>query len=64
MRGEQPGREAPICGIFCEKYSEKTLRIPMKRGLRSLNQSNSVAIATYEYLRQKNFKGLDEAYVE
>ena len=52
------GRES--CGLpedLIEKYSEK-------RGLRSLNQSNSVAIATYEYLRQKNFKGLDEAYVE
>jgi tRNA(Leu) C34 or U34 (ribose-2'-O)-methylase TrmL len=36
----------------------------MKKGLRSLNQSNSVAIATYEYLRQKSFDGLDLAFEE
>ena len=54
------GRES--CGLpesLLEKYEERTLRIPMREGLRSLNQSNSVAIATYEYLRQKNFKGLE-----
>ena len=53
------GRES--CGLpteLIEKYSEHTVRIPMKEGLRSLNQSNSVAIATYEFLRQKNFEGL------
>ena len=54
------GRES--CGLpdsLLEKYEEKTLRIPMKEGLRSLNQSNSVAIATYEFLRQKDFVGLE-----
>ncbi len=40
------------------KYPDRCLRIPMKEGLRSLNQSNSCAIAVYEYLRQKNFEGL------
>ncbi|MBE6663906.1 MAG: tRNA (cytidine(34)-2'-O)-methyltransferase [Ruminococcaceae bacterium] len=45
-----------------DKYRERALRIPMKAGLRSLNQSNSVAIATYEYLRQKNFEGLLESF--
>ncbi len=44
------------------RHKERALRIPMKAGLRSLNQSNSVAIATYEYLRQKNFEGLLESF--
>ncbi len=47
---------------FIEKYYNKALRIPMKEGLRSLNQSNSVAIAAYEYLRQKNFKGMLQSF--
>ena len=34
----------------------------MREGLRSLNQSNSVAIAAYEYLRQKDFKGMLQSY--
>ena len=34
------------------------VRIPMRDHLRSLNLSNSVAIATYEILRQHNFDGL------
>ncbi len=38
-----------------EKYYDKTLRIPMFGTLRSLNLSNSVAIALYEGLRQNDF---------
>ncbi len=34
------------------------VRIPMRDGLRSLNLSNSAAIAVYEVLRQQNFEGL------
>ena len=57
------GRESSgLPDELIEKYKERALRIPMKAGLRSLNQSNSVAIATYEYLRQKNFEGLLEAF--
>ncbi len=42
-----------------EKYlNTKTIRIPMRPELRSLNLSNSVAIITYEILRQHNFEGL------
>jgi tRNA (cytidine/uridine-2'-O-)-methyltransferase len=37
------------------------VRIPMRDGLRSLNLSNSAAIAAYEVLRQRNFDGLREA---
>ena len=53
------GRES--CGLpeeLLNKYPDRCLRIPMKEGLRSLNQSNSCAIAVYEYLRQKNFNNL------
>lgn len=40
-----------------EKYlDKKTIRIPMLPTLRSLNLSNSVAIITYEILRQHNLK--------
>ena len=42
-----------------EKYlDKKTIRIPMLPTLRSLNLSNSVAIITYEILRQHDFEGL------
>lgn len=44
-----------------EKYlNTKTIRIPMLPTLRSLNLSNSVAIITYEILRQHNFEDLQE----
>lgn len=44
-----------------EKYLDtKTIRIPMLPTLRSLNLSNSVAIITYEILRQHNFESLQE----
>ena len=39
---------------------ETTVRIPMRDKLRSLNLSNSVAIAVYEVLRQHSFDGLRE----
>ena len=37
------------------------VRLPMREGLRSLNLSNTVAIAVYEILRQSNFEGLQGA---
>ena len=43
-----------------KKYINKTIRIPMRETLRSLNLSNSVAIGVYEVLRQTNFDGLEE----
>ena len=43
-----------------EKNLERCVRIPMLENLRSLNLSNSAAIAVYEVLRQKKFEGLTE----
>lgn len=37
---------------------QRCIRIPMMSSARSLNLSNSVAIVTYEVLRQNSFKGL------
>ncbi len=46
--------------LLLEKYYDKTLRIPMRNDIRSLNLSNSVAICLYEALRQNDFSGLIE----
>ena len=43
--------------LLYENY-DKCVRIPMLDGLRSLNLSNSVAIAVYEVLRQQSFSDL------
>lgn len=43
---------------FLMQYPESTVRIPMIDEARSLNLSNSVAIATYEVLRQWNYPQL------
>lgn len=43
-----------------EKNPDFCVRIPMRDGLRSLNLSNSAAIAVYEVLRQHDFEGLRE----
>ena len=40
------------------KHPDKCVRIPMEGEIRSLNLSNSVAIATYEVLRQWNYPAL------
>ncbi len=43
-----------------KKYLEKTIRIPMRENLRSLNLSNSVSIVAYEVFKQSGFEGLQE----
>ena len=43
-----------------KKYINKTIRIPMRENLRSLNLSNSVAIVAYDVLRQVDFEELEE----
>ena len=42
------------------KYIDKTIRIPMRPTLRSLNLANSVAIVAYDIVRHANFDGLEE----
>ena len=42
-----------------KKYIDKTVRIPMRETLRSLNLSNSVAIVAYDIMRQKEFENLE-----
>lgn len=45
--------------LLYDNYSN-CVRIPMRETLRSLNLSNSVAVAVYEVLRQRDFAGLEE----
>lgn len=41
-----------------ERWAHRCVRIPMREDARSLNLANSVAILTYEALRQQGFPGL------
>ncbi len=41
--------------VFLAQNYERCVRIPMKENIRSLNLSNSAAIAVYEVLRQHDF---------
>ena len=43
---------------FREAHYDRCIRIPMRPDARSLNLSNSVAILTYEALKQQGFPGL------
>ena len=43
-----------------KKYLDKTIRIPMRQNLRSLNLSNSVAIVAYDVFRQVKFEDLED----
>lgn len=53
------GRESTgIDKTILHEHKEDTLRIPMLSTARSLNLSNSVAIVTYEILRQQNYPSL------
>ncbi len=45
---------------FLDAHRESCVRIPMRAEARSLNLSNSVAIAVYEALRQQNFPNLQD----
>ena len=53
------GKEtAGLPEAFRLAHRDRCLRIPMRPGARSLNLANSVAILTYEALRQQGFPGL------
>ena len=43
---------------FRERYRDRCIRLPMREEARSLNLANSVAVLTYEALRQNDFPGL------
>ena len=45
---------------FLEAHRESCIRLPMREEARSLNLSNSVAIALYEALRQTGYPGLQD----
>lgn len=42
------------------QHPDTCVRLPMREGLRSLNLSNTVAVAVYEILRQRSFVDLQE----
>ena len=53
------GKEtAGLPETFRLAYYDRCIRLPMRPEARSLNLSNSVAILTYEALRQNHFPGL------
>lgn len=53
------GRESVgLDEAILRSHPERTVRIPMREGERCLNLSNSVAVAVYEYERQRNWAGL------
>ena len=45
---------------FREEYAHRCIRLPMRSEARSLNLAKSVAIITYEALRQLDFPGLQD----
>ena len=69
-RSYQEARFSPDCWLFFGKetaglpedfrkaHYDRCIRLPMRQDARSLNLSNSVAILTYEALRQTGFPGL------
>lgn len=55
------GKEsAGIPESILKENLDRCVRIPMRESLRSLNLSNSAAIAVYEVLRQQNFDNLEQ----
>ena len=49
---------AGIDPAILDRFADRCVRIPMRQGLRSLNLSNAVAIATFEALHQQGFPNL------
>jgi tRNA (cytidine/uridine-2'-O-)-methyltransferase len=55
------GKEtAGLPQTLLEKHRHRTIRIPMRRGTRSLNLSNSAALVAYEHARQYGYEGLQK----
>ena len=56
------GKEtAGLPEAFRMAHAQRCIRIPMREDARSLNLANSVAILTYEALKQQGFPGLSGA---
>ena len=55
---EDKGIPPEIMDEITADFPEAGVRIPMRRGLRSLNLSNCVAVGVYEVLRQWDFPEL------
>ena len=47
-----------LADSLLRRHGERTVRIPMRNGARSLNLSNAVAIVAFEALRQLAYPGL------
>ena len=55
------GKEtAGLPADFRQRFFDRCVRLPMRAEARSLNLSNSVAVLTYEALRQTGFPGLTD----
>lgn len=54
--GESQGLPAEIK----DAYPDQLFRIPMAENARSMNLSNTVALVSYEVLRQRDFSGLSK----
>lgn len=55
------GKEtAGLPAWLLKRNSERTIRIPMRPGTRSLNLSNSAALVAYEHARQYGYEGLQK----
>ncbi|MDR0986173.1 MAG: tRNA (cytidine(34)-2'-O)-methyltransferase [Ruminococcus sp.] len=53
------GREdAGLPEWVLERYRGRCVKLPMREDLRSLNLSNTAAVAAYEFYRQRGFPGL------
>lgn len=55
------GKEtAGLPEALLDKNRDRTIRIPMRPGTRSLNLSNSAALVAYEHARQYGYEGLQK----
>lgn len=53
------GKESTVIPpSILKPYLDRCIRIPMTDNVRALNLSNTVCVAVYEVLRQKNYEGL------
>ncbi|MEQ9364482.1 MAG: tRNA (cytidine(34)-2'-O)-methyltransferase [Leptospirales bacterium] len=61
---ETSGLPEEVRASIAKRNAEHVLRIPVSEECRSLNLSNTVALALYEALRQQGFPGLAETFAD